>query len=87
MTFDRARVLSALRENRGHQFAVIDNGDAVTKAVSFVHVVRRDQNCELRLLLILVSISQTATRETGSSPVVGSSKRKCADVHQPARNL
>src|ERR1700733_9267641 len=29
-----------------------------------------------RWLLMLVSISQTATRDTGSSPVVGSSKKK-----------
>src|SRR5205085_980738 len=33
-----------LRSSKGDQVAVVDDGDAVTKALRFLHVVRRQQN-------------------------------------------
>ena len=60
-----------------NQLTVIDDGDAVAQMVGLFHVMRGNQHGEMvASSLRLSSISHTATRETGSRPVVGSSRKK-----------
>ena len=71
------------------EFAVVHDGDAVAQLVGFVHVVRGEQDGEADCSLAAFRIiSHTLVRETGSRPVVGSSRnRMLRRMHQAARDF
>ena len=69
-------VLQIGRSVERDQLAVIDDGDAVAELVGFVHVMRGEENVRSDFSRRRRIISQTLVRETGSRPVVGSSRNK-----------
>ena len=71
------------RIERG-ELAVVHDGDAMAQLVGFVHVVRGKQNRQAIVPADFRIISQTFVRETGSRPVVGSSRnRMCGECTSP----
>src|SRR6185312_7724333 len=71
-----------------HQLAVIDNGDAVAQTISFIHVVRGDQDRKISLLFDIADHlpHRHARYRVKSSRWLIQEEDSWA-MHQPTRNF